>query len=324
MTSMRRNPLSSPGRNSLRRARRGAPVAIASLALLLLAAPGHPASAQGRAVVGKIRGTVVDESRNPIAGLMVQLSSKDDNAVLRVTGTDEHGRYLFRDLPAGVYEITVGADGFEHESKSGIEVRPPFQNIVGFVLRPWGAAAADRSLTGSPFPARGAGADPAAADDPPAIDPAAAGSPSPGAGESGVVVRGRFTGEDRRGIPEVSVTFIGGDGGAYQGFSGDDGTFRLEGVLPGRYRVLVSSPGHVALDLPSVEVARPGGLNLSLSLVNHPLNSRERPGSAVLPPEKARPIPERTRDGEARERAPDGAGDDAASSGGDAGSSDPS
>ena len=33
------------------------------------------------------------------------------------TGTDEKGRYLFRDLPAGLYVVQIAADGYRPETK---------------------------------------------------------------------------------------------------------------------------------------------------------------------------------------------------------------
>src|SRR5439155_24347685 len=109
-------------------------------------------------------------------------------------------------------------------------------------------------------------------------------------GRAPVPVRGTFLDAERRPIAEVSVTFVPLQGkGSYQAFSGDDGTFRIEAVPPGRYRVLVSSPGHVSLDLKSVAVSPVNGLNLSLSLVNYPLNFKGRqedlvPREEPLPP----------------------------------------
>ncbi|MCZ6695017.1 MAG: carboxypeptidase-like regulatory domain-containing protein [Acidobacteria bacterium] len=281
--TMHESPASSTASRWRSGRRRYARPALITLGVMLLA--GFAVSpSTGRPVVGKIRGTVLDASSHPLSGLMVQLSSQEDDGILRVTGTDERGRYLFRDLPAGIYEIVVGANGYERAMKIGIEVRPPFQNIVGFALK----RSAEESGEGT-LPGAGVLRDAGSAVDgvvPPGlvstIDPNAVTMP----------VRGLFLDKDRNGIPEVSVTFIGvGNGGAYQNLSGEDGTFLLDAVPIGLYRVLVSSPGHVALDLPSVEVAGPGGLNLSLSLVDYPLNSRERLGVVPLPEEKARPLP---------------------------------
>src|SRR5258705_387912 len=61
-----------------------------------------------RVVVGTITGTVQDAQKKPMVGCMVQLKSKGQDGVLRVTGTDERGAYVFKDLPAGTYDIEVG------------------------------------------------------------------------------------------------------------------------------------------------------------------------------------------------------------------------
>jgi hypothetical protein len=222
---------------------------------------------------------------------MVQLSSDDESGVLRVTGTDQDGRYVFMDLPAGVYGIVVGADGYARAGKTGIEVRPPFQNLVGFTLKPQKkhAAVDDRTHGAGLF----SGSRPTATGAAPGL-PAEVGGGAPlPVAEPPVTlpVRGRFVDRERRGIPEVSVTFIETDGKrTYQVFSGADGSFTLEALPVGLYRVLISSPGHVSLDLPSVEVEPPGGLNLSLSLVDYTLSARDR-HHAIAPRERARPVP---------------------------------
>jgi hypothetical protein len=239
-----------------------------------------PDTVKDRGVVGKIKGTVYTGGRKPMAGLLVQLSAKDDSGSLRVTGTDEKGEYVFRDLPAGVYEIEVGASGFRGLKKGRIEVRPPFQNLVDFELpvldatRPAPPLAPGTTLVQPAPPAP-------RAPDAPAASPA---GPM-------VTVRGTFLDQQRRPIPEVSVTFVSLAGKeAYQAFSGDDGRFNIAAVPAGRYRVLVASPGHVALDLKAVEVSAATGLNLSLSLVDYPLNFKG--GEDDLPPrEEPRPAP---------------------------------
>src|SRR6266566_3877090 len=67
-------------------------------------APAPPAAGPAaplREVVGTIRGRVYDSGKKPIVGWMVELSSRGQDAVLRVTGTNEKGEYVFKDLPAG-------------------------------------------------------------------------------------------------------------------------------------------------------------------------------------------------------------------------------
>jgi Carboxypeptidase regulatory-like domain len=233
------------------------------------AAAGETA-APARVVTGRIRGTVIDPSRRPIAGLMVQLRGRDQSGLLRVTGTDERGQYLFQNLPAGQYEVLVGADGYETERKDRIVVRPPFQNLVDFQLQATPPGGEHRAAAAT-------GPEPQGASEGPSSAP--------------VEVRGTFVDPEQRPVPEVSIVFVALPAGhLYQAFSDDRGRFSLPALPPGSYRVLVTSPGHVSLDLRSVEVAPRIGLDLSLSLVDHPLNYRGR-GDESLPPESPLPLP---------------------------------
>jgi hypothetical protein len=82
--------------------------------------------------------------------------------------------------------------------------------------------------------------------------------------------------------------------GTFQTFSGVDGTFSLPAVPPGRYRVLVTSPGYVSIDLKAVDVSPASGLNRSLSLVDYPLNFKGRTEDR-LPPEEPLLAPSESR-----------------------------
>jgi Carboxypeptidase regulatory-like domain len=259
-----------------------AALAILAAALLSLAAPGpargeEPANAgPGRQRVGKISGTVTDPMHRALAGLLVKLESRVEPGMLRVTCTDLKGQYHFKELPTGVYDVRVEADGFGPGSKERIDVRPPFQNIVDVVLT---RAAAGPAVVPAPA-APGTG--PAGSND---------AGPAGGSGtnEAPVVVRGRFVTPEGQPELEVSVLLVRADGGRlYQTFSSDDGTFAIPDVAPGRYRVLVRSAGHVTIDLKSVDVRPVDGLRLSLALVDFPLNTRQR-GSR--PQEMPRPLP---------------------------------
>lgn len=241
------------------------------------APPADQAGAgSGHQRTGKISGTVTDATRRVLAGLLVKLESRVDPGMLRVTCTDLKGQYHFKDLPPGVYDVRVEAEGFGPGSKEMIDVRPPFQNIVDVAMV--------RAAAGSPAtPAPGVPA------------PAPAGSADAGAAIAGetneapVVVRGRFVNPGGQPELEVSVLLVRADGGRlYQTFSADDGTFVIPDVVPGRYRVLVRSAGHVTIDLKSVDVRPVNGLKLSLALVDFPLNTRPR-GSR--PQEMPRPLP---------------------------------
>ena len=158
------------------------------------------------------------------------------------------------------------ADGYPTESKGKIVVRPPFQNIVDFKLE-------RRSPTAG------------------SSTPSPADQAMPGAETLPVEVTGVFLDEERRPVAEVSITFISLEGEeTYQIFSGPDGRFSLASVTPGRYRALISSPGHVTLELKSVRVRGGIGLDLSLSLVDFPLNFKVQ-DKDLLPREAPRPLP---------------------------------
>jgi hypothetical protein len=279
MSSRPRDPGSSPSIGLL-----GLGVAILLLAVAPAAAQDAPAPAPSpdppparRVVVGTITGTVQDPQKKPMVGCMVQLKSKGQDGVLRVTGTDEKGGYVFKDLPAGTYDIEVGTLQDLTRRKERIEVRPPFRNIVDFDM-------------GLKVPAALLGE---------ALKKQAADAPAPAASPEGpaaaVPVRGTFVDAQRRPIPEVSVMLLPLQGKeTFQAFSAIDGTFSLPAVPPGRYRVLVSSPGYVSIDLKTVDVAPASGLNLSLSLVDYPLNFKGRAEDRP-PAEEPLPVPPQNR-----------------------------
>ena len=252
------------------------------------AAPPRP-SGGARKILGRIRGTVFDPGKKPAAGLLVLLSAKDDRGLLRVTGTDENGQYLFQDLPAGIYDVQVTASGCGPQTKERIGVQPPFQNIVDFQLLTEGAAGATKtsSLATLLRAARGVGTASVQAGGP--LSGAAPAAPA--GGDVTAPVRGTLVDARKKPLVEGSVTFVAIEGnGIYQTFSGADGAFSLGSLPVGRYRALIASPGHVALDLKAVEVSQPSGLDLSLSLVDYPLNSKAREEDLV-PRERSRALP---------------------------------
>jgi hypothetical protein len=254
------------------------------------AAPAPPPTAPaepGRKLAGRIRGTVMDALKQPQPGLLVTLSSHVEPDMLRVTGTNEKGQYLFQELPPGVYDLQVLSEEFQDAGKASIEVRPPFQNIVDVALRARPSSAASQD---GPASAGGAAAGEETKELPP------------------VTVRGRFIDQDRRPLVEVSVVLSSLQGkGIYQAFSGDEGRFEVPGVPPGRYRVIVRSPGHVPLDLRSVEILGRTGLTVSLMLVDYPLNFKAGQDSTPIEEPREAPPPSA-----AVPPAPDGGGPAAA------------
>ena len=241
------------------------------------------ADAGARKVAGRVRGMVSDMAKKPLAGLLVTLSSRSEPGILRVTGTNEKGLYVFQELPPGSYDLKVQAPGYVDAGKEAVEIKPPFQNVLDVMLqrRAEGSTPAAGSNAASPGPGT-----------------------APGDAAPPVTVRGRFVTQEKRPLAEVSVLFSAHEGRRiYQAFSSSDGAFEVTGIIPGLYRVIVRSPGHVPLDLKSVEILKDNGLSVSLMLVDYPLNFKagkepemppEAPRAATPPalPEPVEPAPD--------------------------------
>lgn len=243
--------------------------------------------------VGRVRGAITGPDRKPLSGRLVTLKMIGGAGELRVTTTDERGQYQFRELPSGKYEVRVEAEGFEPGVKSGIEVKPPFQNVVDIPMRVLGALGPTGSGTLATL-AAAARAAAAQALQPASPDPAAPGTaadaPSPATPEP-VALTGLLRDKDGTPILEATVLALPASGGPlHQGRSDKEGKFRIEAVPPGFYRLLVRSPGHVPIDLARIEVPPETGLALRLVLVDYPINFKAGPDT-TLPPEKPRPWP---------------------------------
>lgn len=221
-----------------------------------LASAGEP--------TGRILGTVSDAAHKPVTGAQVRLTSHVEAGLLRITSTDERGQYHFKDLPSGTYEVLIEAEGSAPILKKDVEVKAPFQNIVDVTIGGQTTANKLPGLAGLPAPG------------PPAP---AAPPPAP------VTVRGKLSDAAKRPVVDVTVLLVALDGGRlYQASSNDDGTFTIEGVVPGSYRAIIHSPGHVPVDLKSVDVLPESGLDVTLALVDFPLNFKK--GELSPPPEQ--------------------------------------
>ena len=70
------------------------------------------------ASTGTVAGTVTDPSGAAIAAATVTLTDKATN-IPRVASTNENGRYVFVDIPAGTYDVNVSKQGFRISKLSG-------------------------------------------------------------------------------------------------------------------------------------------------------------------------------------------------------------
>jgi hypothetical protein len=153
-------------------------------------------------------------------------------------------------------------------------VKAPFQNIVDVPMLRGGPPRAPGPIPGVPGPGT---PENSAANVAPVVPP--------------VTVRGALLDGDRHPVVDVTVLLVAlQETRLYQAMSGPDGAFTIDGVVPGRYRAVVRSPGHMPVDLKSVEVKPEAGLTLNLSLVDFPLNFKAR-AEGSPPPETPRPLP---------------------------------
>src|SRR5690348_5735561 len=74
--------------------------------------------AQTRA--GSLSGQVNDQSGLPIPGITVTLTGPGGAAL--VAQTNEEGKYVFHNLPAGTYSVRVELKGFATFEKTGIVI----------------------------------------------------------------------------------------------------------------------------------------------------------------------------------------------------------
>ncbi|MCI0658855.1 MAG: carboxypeptidase-like regulatory domain-containing protein [Acidobacteria bacterium] len=204
---------------------------------------------------GRIRGTIRDLKGKPAPGLLVRLTSPN-LGVVHVTDTDGKGVYGFDDLPAGTYDVEVTGSGYQHQVKKGIVVQPPFRNIVDFSLPPGPISSTEPST-------------------PVVYQPIAPES----------VLRdvlGTITDKDRRPIPDALISLVNPTTGvSFRARSSREGKSKIEGVPVGAYRLVISSPGYVTMELRRVDVTEESGLVLNLSLVEYPLHFDGRPEDFV-------------------------------------------
>ena len=115
-----------------------------SATVMALVLSALPAAAQ----VGRIGGTVKDQSGQPIKGATVMAENPDSAPSSLTATTDDRGRYSMIGLKAGTWKVTASAPGFE-PSAGNVPLKtigapmPP----VDFTLAP-GASGPSGALAG--------------------------------------------------------------------------------------------------------------------------------------------------------------------------------
>lgn len=98
---------------------------------ILIASFAHPASAQD--FRGSISGRVLDPSTAAITAARITLLNTASNATTTAV-TDNDGNYAVTYLSAGVYDVTVEANGFKKLLRRGVEVRVGDKLTIDFTL----------------------------------------------------------------------------------------------------------------------------------------------------------------------------------------------
>ena len=86
------------------------------LLLMILVASPFAALAQS---VGGLRGQVLDPSKAIVPGASLTLTKGKD---IFTTKSGQDGIYSFREIPAGLYTLTVDADGFARLTKTNVAI----------------------------------------------------------------------------------------------------------------------------------------------------------------------------------------------------------
>jgi TonB family protein len=133
-------------------------VAVAANSAPLLAAP-EPVTVKRQTTQGSIEGTVMDPSGGIIPGARVVLTSAV-SAATRSTTTDVRGRFVFADVAAGAYDVTVSLVGFK-TSKGRVQLSDGFRAAMEVRLE-MGSVTETVVLQGTQPPAGGRGAQGAA------------------------------------------------------------------------------------------------------------------------------------------------------------------
>jgi len=82
---------------------------------------------------GRISGQILDQSQASIPGAKVAAENVATGA-RREVESDRQGRYVFDDLPVGTYKVTVSANGFQSQMRSGLLLTVASTFVVDFTL----------------------------------------------------------------------------------------------------------------------------------------------------------------------------------------------
>ena len=110
-------------------------VSTLSLFRVLVAALFLISLCEGQVTVGKISGTVTDQSGALMPGVIVTAIAQGTGVSTQAV-TSENGGYVFPSLVAGTYTVTTGKTGFGTRREDGIVLDAASSRVVNFALSP--------------------------------------------------------------------------------------------------------------------------------------------------------------------------------------------
>ena len=112
---------------------RALPRAMVATLLFLMIGIGAPAAAQSGSGVAAIEGTVLDPSKQPVAGALVIILS-NENGYERSAVTDARGRYSASAMPVGTYFVQASSIGFADAVRDAVRLSIGATQTVNFNL----------------------------------------------------------------------------------------------------------------------------------------------------------------------------------------------
>ncbi len=240
---------------------RSFPIA-AALSLLLAMSPASRAADEApppparEGGTSRLEGTARIGRRTPAVGATVSVRPEGGATPIRLTTTDEKGRFRFDGLSDGAYRADFRRDGLAPVVKSGIEVRFPFRTVIEITMQAGGA-------------------------------PAGGGAPAPPAGVGSHTLRGVVSILGAGPAPEARVRLLRTDGSHDPRFAltGPDGSFAIDGLPGGPWRIEILGAGYLPIRT-DLEIA--GDVAVEARLVGQPADYLPPPLD-LLPQE--RPVP---------------------------------
>ena len=167
--------------------------------------------------VSRLQGTAYLDRNDDVIGATVVVHAMEDRSKVYLTSTDEHGRFRIEGLPDGQYKVRVHRHGVETVVKENVSVKFPFRAVVELDME---------QIERGPILPTGD------ADD--------GDAPTGTATLHGVVrtPRGNPMGEVK-----LRIVKTRGQTDPHMATTAEDGTFRIDGIETGEWRVTIVGVG---------------------------------------------------------------------------------